>query len=43
MTFVPGRVFFERDALKYPLGEKLYRQFTGEGIPVSLAASHKLW
>jgi len=40
VTFVPGRVFFERDALKYPLGEKLYRQFTGEGIPVSLAASH---
>lgn len=40
MTFVPGRVFFERDALKYPLGEKLYRQFTGEGIPVSLTAGH---
>jgi len=40
MTFVPARVFFERDALKYPLGEKLYRLFTGEGIPVNLSASH---
>jgi len=40
MAFLPERVIFERDALQYPLGDKLYRRFTGEGITVSFAASH---
>ncbi|MFZ5650556.1 MAG: spore photoproduct lyase [Bacillota bacterium] len=40
MPFIPGRVFFERDALNYPLGRELYGRFKGEGIPVVFTASH---
>lgn len=40
MAFIPRRVLFEKDALNYPLGQKLYRQFGQEGIPVRLVASH---
>ncbi|NPV74205.1 MAG: spore photoproduct lyase [Pelotomaculum sp.] len=40
MAFKPARVIFEQDALKYPLGEKLYRFFRDKGTDVSFAASH---
>ncbi|PKM86673.1 MAG: spore photoproduct lyase [Firmicutes bacterium HGW-Firmicutes-12] len=40
MPFQPKRVFFEKDALKYPLGEELWERFRKEGILVSLIASH---
>lgn len=38
--FVPKRVFFERDALDYPLGRELRQRFKDEKIPVSIIASH---
>lgn len=38
--FDPDLVFFEPDALKYPLGEKLYRKFQEEGIPINMTTSH---
>lgn len=40
MPFTPGRVYFERDALNYPLGRELYDRFKGEGIPVFFTAGH---
>lgn len=40
MAFTPKRVLFERDALNYPLGQKLHRQFGREGIPITLVAGH---
>ncbi|MCL6477376.1 MAG: spore photoproduct lyase [Peptococcaceae bacterium] len=40
MAFTPRRVLFEKDALNYPLGQKLYRRFGREGIPIRLVASH---
>lgn len=38
--FVPKRVFFEEDALNYPMGLTLHRQFSEEGVPVKMIASH---
>ncbi|MDP4092489.1 MAG: spore photoproduct lyase [Bacillota bacterium] len=35
--FWPERVFFEQAALKYPLGEKLYKFFKDEGTEITLA------
>lgn len=40
MAFKPKRVIFEREALKYPLGEKLLRYFNEQGIETSYTASH---
>jgi spore photoproduct lyase len=40
MVFEPKRVIFEREALKYPLGEKLLRYFKQQGIETSCTASH---
>jgi len=40
MVFEPKRVIFEREALKYPLGEKLLRYFNEQGIETSCTASH---
>ncbi len=40
MVFEPKRVIFEREALKYPLGEKLLRYFNKQGIETSCTASH---
>lgn len=40
MVFTPKRVLFEKDALNYPLGEKLYRQFNHAGIPLQWVPSH---
>lgn len=38
--FIPKRVYFEREALDYPLGERLYKKFKADGIPVTLTGSH---
>lgn len=38
--FRPERVFFEREALSYPLGKKLYGLFRGEGVEVGFTGSH---
>lgn len=40
MAFKPKRVIFEREALKYPLGEKLLSYFNEQGIETSYTASH---
>ena len=40
MPFVPKRVYFEKDALKYPLGEKLWEYFRAKGIPQTMIGSH---
>lgn len=40
MTFQPERVFFEQDALEYPLGEELYERFRREGVPLKMIGSH---
>ncbi len=40
MTFVPKRVFFEQEALKYSLGEELWQIFRMENIPLSIIDSH---
>lgn len=40
MAFEPKRVIFEREALEYPLGEKLLRYFDGKGVETSFTASH---
>lgn len=40
MAFEPMRVIFEREALEYPLGEKLLRYFDGKGVETSFTASH---
>ncbi|HBV96186.1 MAG: Spore photoproduct lyase [Peptococcaceae bacterium BICA1-7] len=40
MTFTPKRVYFEKEALNYPLGQELHRRFGREGIPIMMAASH---
>ncbi len=38
--FIPQRVFFEPDALKYPLGIKLQEKFTEMSIPIEFTTSH---
>lgn len=38
--FKPERVFFERDALSYPLGEELYNYFQQQKIEVRFTTSH---
>jgi spore photoproduct lyase len=40
MTFRPERVFFEQDALEYPLGQELYRRFRREGLSLTMIGSH---
>lgn len=40
MTFVPKRVFFEQDALLYPLGRELFDRFRQEDIPITKIGSH---
>lgn len=39
-TFIPKRVFFEPDALEYPLGRELFQHFTSMGIEVKKTPSH---
>lgn len=38
--FTPARVFFEPQALEYPLGKKLYDHFAAEDIPLIVTPSH---
>lgn len=38
--FIPERVFFEREALDYPLGRQMQQKFKEAGIPFSIIASH---
>ena len=38
--FEPEWVFFEPEALNYPLGEELYRRYKASGIPVRMTTSH---
>lgn len=38
--FQPKRVFFEENALDYPLGGKIYAQMNEAGIPVRIIGSH---
>jgi len=38
--FLPKRVFFEQQALEYPLGQELWSHFTEKNIPVAKIASH---
>ena len=38
--FIPERVIFERQALDYPLGDRLYRQFREQGMELGFTGSH---
>ncbi len=38
--FVPDMVFFEPQALKYPLGKELYERYEREQIPLRMTTSH---
>ena len=37
---MPDRVYFEPDALKYELGERLRGEFPARGIPIFMTTSH---
>lgn len=39
--FQPKRVFYEKEALNYPMGDRLYSQFQKEGIPLEEVRSHQ--
>ena len=38
--FLPDFVFFEPDALHYPLGRELYQRYQEQGIPIRMTTSH---
>ena len=38
--FTPARVYFEPQALAYPLGQKLFSHFRAEKIPIAMTTSH---
>lgn len=38
--FIPKKVFFESEALDYPLGRQLHRKLTDMGVPIELITSH---
>ena len=40
MVYQPQRVYFEREALNYPLGDQLYRQFSQQKIEIKFTGSH---
>ena len=40
MPFNPKRVLFEQDALKYPLGRKLFDNFKGKDVQTGMLKSH---
>ncbi len=40
MPFNPKRVLFEQEALKYPLGQKLFDQFNNKDVEISMLKSH---
>lgn len=39
-TFIPKRVYFEPEALEYPLGQKLKQRFKNMGIEIKNTTSH---
>ncbi|WP_307335230.1 spore photoproduct lyase [Caldalkalibacillus uzonensis] len=39
-AFEPQFVFFEPQALDYPLGQQLYQRFQTKGIPIQMTTSH---
>lgn len=40
MLLKPARVFFEKEALDYPMGKRIYNRFKNEGVPVQFLQSH---
>ncbi len=38
--FAPERVIFEQQALDYPLGDRLYREFRRQGVELAFTGSH---
>ena len=38
--FMPARVFFEPQALEYPLGKKIYEKMVATDIPIKITPSH---
>ncbi|TEB17232.1 Spore photoproduct lyase [Pelotomaculum sp. FP] len=40
MPFMPKRVIFEKEALQYPLGEKLFRYFQEQRVAIGYTSSH---
>jgi len=40
MPFNPKRVLFEQEALKYPMGRKLFDRFNGKDIEIGMLKSH---
>lgn len=40
MPFIPRRVIFEKEALQYPLGEKLFQYFQEQGATIGYTSSH---
>jgi spore photoproduct lyase len=38
--FSPERVIFEQQALDYPLGDRLYREFQNQGLELGFTSSH---
>jgi spore photoproduct lyase len=38
--FIPEQIIFEQQALDYPLGDRLYRDFRNQGLEVGITASH---
>jgi spore photoproduct lyase len=40
LRFDPDLVFFEPQALEYPLGETLYQRFRDLGVPIKMTTSH---
>lgn len=40
LIFVPKRAFFEKEALDYPLGDKIYKQLKNLGVEIQMTGSH---
>jgi len=40
MRFEPDHIFFEPQALEYPVGEALYQRYKDSGIPIKITSSH---
>lgn len=40
MPFIPKRVLFEQDALRYPLGRKLFEHFKDKDVQIGMLKSH---
>jgi len=42
MEYIPKRVLFEKKSLDYPLGEKIYKQFSAMGIETIILKSNRV-